>query len=70
MPNSRILIANERLKAISSALFQLGTALLAAGIVKIYVDGALSLEAAGWILTAIMLMFVALKVLSLMEAEH
>lgn len=69
MADSSTITANERLKAISSALFQLGTALFGAGFVKIYVDQAIGLEASGWILTALGLMFAGWKVLYLLESE-
>lgn len=70
MSNSSVLTSNERLKAISSALFQLGTALFGAGFVKLYVDKAIGLEASGWILTALTLMFAGWKVLDLLESEN
>ena len=70
MADSSTITANERLKAISSALFQLGTALFGAGFVKLYVDKAISLEALGWIFTSLTLMFAGWKVLYLLESEN
>lgn len=61
--------ANERLKLISSGLFQLGTALFAASVVKTYVENTFSLEGGSWFLTAGILMSVGWKVLYLMEPE-
>lgn len=69
MVDSTTLIANERLKTVSNVLFQLGTALFGAGFVKIHVDQAIGLEALGWILASLTLMFAGWKVLFLLEAE-
>lgn len=53
----------------SGILFQLGAALLAAGVVKAYVDQGLSLESASWIFVAAVLIWVGWLWLGLLESE-
>lgn len=50
-------------------MFQLGTALFAAAVVKGYVDGGAGLEVISWFLVSFALMFVGWKVLYLLEPE-
>lgn len=69
MSDPRNLRLNERLKMVAGGTFQLGAALFAAAVVRAYVDGAIGLEVIGWFVVAMMLMFVAWTVLSLLETE-
>lgn len=69
MADSTIVRSNERVKMIAGGIFQLGTALFAAAIVKAYVDASFSFESAGWFLTSLVIMFVAVKALALLESE-
>ena len=47
MADARIVQLNERLKLVSGGAFQLGSALLAASVVKAYLDSGVSLEIVG-----------------------
>jgi hypothetical protein len=51
-------------------LFNLGTGLFAAGVVKVYADKTLSIEVGGWFFTSSVLICVGWKVLGLLEAEE
>lgn len=69
MADDRIIRLNERLKLVSGGTFQLGTALLAASIVKAYLAGAVSLETLSWLIGAFALMYAGWKILLLLEAD-
>ena len=62
--------ANERFNAMSGASIQLGTALFAAAVVKVYVDQAFTWEAGGWSSIAAMLIWLGWKLLGLLETEN
>jgi predicted MFS family arabinose efflux permease len=66
--SSETLIANERLKAISNAFFNLAVALVAAIAGRMYLTG-VDLVAVGWSVGCAALIWVAWKVLYLLEKE-
>lgn len=69
MADPVIMTANERIKSVSRTLLQLGSALLAATAVRVYAEGAVSLETGGFFLTSSMLMWVGWKSLIGLESE-
>lgn len=69
MADPVIMAANERIKSISRTMMQLGAALLAGAIVRMYADAAVSLEPLMWLLGAGALIFAAWKMLMLMLLE-
>ncbi|KQN33593.1 hypothetical protein [Sphingomonas sp. Leaf38] len=69
MADSAILRSNERAKAISNALFNLGAALVGACAVKLYAKPTIDLELTIWSLGAGMLIYVGWLWLSLLESE-
>lgn len=70
MSEPAVLRANERYKAVANALWTLGTALFAAGVVRGYQDRAVSIEILGWFFTASVLIWLGWKVLGLLETEN
>lgn len=66
--SSETLIANERIKAISNAFFNLAVALIAAIAARIYLRG-VDLVAVGWSVGCGALIWVAWKALYLLEKE-
>lgn len=69
MTREQILVLNERVKAGSSYLFNLAVALTAAVVVRLWSKGDIDLPALAWTAIVIILIFVALKLLYLLEAE-
>lgn len=83
MADSAVITANARIRAISNSLFQLGTGLIAAAVVKWYAAAVAKaapfpaataaptsgIELVGWLFTAIVLISVGAKVLILLESE-
>lgn len=69
MSDSRTMIANERIKAISSTFFNLAAGLIAAIAARVYVKATVDLVAVGWSIGCAALIFVAWKTLYLLEKE-
>lgn len=69
MADPVIMCANERWKSVSRTLFQLGSLLFAAAIVKIYGSFTLTLETGCWLIAALGITYVGWKVLILLESE-
>ena len=69
MADPKIMRDNERVKTISRITTQLGSALLAATVVKVYRAGRLTIETGSWLLIVGVLMLVGWKALALLESE-
>lgn len=62
-------VTNERYRSVSRTLFQLGAALLAAGVVKVYSARQLSFETLGWLFAASVVIWIGWLVLGLLGSE-
>lgn len=69
MADAEVTRWNERSKAIAGTFFQLGSALLAAGVVKTYVDRGIGWEASLWSFAGGALIWVGWKWLGLLGPE-
>ncbi|WP_156679555.1 hypothetical protein [Sphingomonas profundi] len=67
---SETLIANERVKAVSGLLFNLGPALVATIAARIYVSGATDRTALLWSTGAMLTIWSGWKLLHLLHAEE
>lgn len=70
MTRGEILILNERVKGISQMVFNLAAALVAAIVARFYALGSADFVAILWCLGVAVLVFVAWKVLYMLESEH
>jgi hypothetical protein len=62
-------VTNERYKSVSRSLFQLGSALLAAAVVKIYSSQTVTIETGSWLFVAFVVIWSGWQVLALLESE-
>ncbi|MEI9850379.1 MAG: hypothetical protein WDN24_05350 [Sphingomonas sp.] len=69
MDRAGILRWNERTKAVSGLCFNLGGALLAAVVVRLFNLASIDLEAALWLMTMAVLFWIAYMLLGLLEPE-
>lgn len=69
MTSSAILILNERLKAISTLLFNLAGALIVATVARIWTEGTVGLASLAWVTTAFVIVFAGYKTPYLLEAD-
>lgn len=69
MSDPIIMRMNKRLDLLVSSMQNLGTALFAAAAVKWYNDWGPSSEAMGWIIVSAIIMYSAVLVIGLIEAE-
>lgn len=70
MKDPGIVRTNAQLNAVSSMLMNLGGALVAADAYRVFVQLIADLTTAFWTLAATALIFAALKLLSLLEADE
>lgn len=69
MTDSSVLIANERYKALGSALFRIGSVSLVGVVATVYVDGEVGLFSMGWLIVSAVPFIVGWNVLGLLEKD-
>ena len=69
MVDARIIRLNEQLKAVSGVFFNLGTATIGAAVARFVLAGTADWIGIGWLVGALVLIWLGSMVLGLMEAE-
>ena len=69
MGDASIIRLNEQLKGISSVFFNLGAATIGAAIARIALNGFVDWFGVGWLVGAVVLIWIGAMVLTLLEAE-
>lgn len=70
MSDPRIVRLNEQLKAVAGVFFNLSTGTIGAAVARFVLQGAVDWIGIGWLVGALVLIWLGSKVLAMMEAEN